>query len=389
MAKIRKRTLESGQIRWLVDYKDQSGRRRAKQFDKRKGAESWMARALVEVQEGRHTPESSTVTVTIAADLWLKRCQAEGLEKSTYRQYRGHVENHIKPRLGAFRLSKLTTPTVEAFKDGLIDDNSKATARKILVSLKSIIKEASRRGLVAQNIAAGVSIKITGRERTEIEIPTKQEVRALIEGAKGGWSPFLIVACFTGLRASELRGLAWEHVDLNRRMIRVEQRADAWGSIGDPKSRSGRREVPMSPMVVSALREWKVACPKGELGLVFPNGVGNVESTSNIVRRAINPLQVACGIVRSDGKARFGLHAFRHFAASWLIDQGFMPKRVQQVLGHASIGITMDTYAHLFELVEDDFAKLVDGERAVMGECNTDATDQGQVLVFKRSGIDF
>jgi integrase len=84
----------------------------------------------------------------------------------------------------------------------------------------------------------------------------------------------------------------------------VRQRADAWGRIGLPKSATSRRDVPMAPMVVNTLKEWRLACPKGELGLVFPNGAGKVESHANIVNRGLG----------------HGLHRFRHFFASWLID---------------------------------------------------------------------
>jgi len=129
-------------------------------------------------------------------------------------------------------------------------------------------------------------------------------------------------------------------------------------------------------MAVNALREWKLKCPKGEAGLVFPNGAGKVESHSNIANRFFGPLQVACGIAEDSGekdddgrpimRARYGLHALRHFYASWLIDQGFQPKRVQTLLGHASITMTFDTYGHLFPSPEDDHAKLAAGEAGLL-----------------------
>jgi hypothetical protein len=81
---------------------------------------------------------------------------------------------------------------------------------------------------------------------------------------------------------------------------RVRQRADAWGKIGPLKTKTSRRDIPMTSMVVNVLKEWKLACPKGPLGLVFPNGAGNVESHANIVQRGIGQ----------------GLHRFQHFFAS-------------------------------------------------------------------------
>jgi integrase len=78
----------------------------------------------------------------------------------------------------------------------------------------------------------------------------------------------------------------------------------------------------MPPILVNALREWKLSCPKGELGLVFPTGAGEVEYHSNIVTRGLAPVQVAASVVTNAGKAKYtGLHALRHFYASWCINR--------------------------------------------------------------------
>ena len=158
--------------------------------------------------------------------------------------------------------------------------------------------------------------------------------------------------------------------------LTVRQRADPWNKIGSPKSKAAQRTIPLAPYVLNALREWKLACPKGQLGLVFPNGIGNVESHANIINRALIPVQIAagvCTIVKAvDGKvvlddegepvrqAKYtGLHALRHFYASWCInrkvDGGLeLPgKVVQERLGHSSITMTMDTYGHLFPRADD------------------------------------
>src|SRR5436853_369094 len=106
-----------------------------------------------------------------------------------------------------------------------------------------------------------------------VDIPTKNEIRAMLAHAQGWVRPLIVTATFTGLRASELRGLRWGDVDLDRGELTVRQRADRWGSLGSPKSDAGKRDVPLAPVVVNALREWRLACPKGA-GLVFPNTRG-------------------------------------------------------------------------------------------------------------------
>jgi integrase len=127
-----------------------------------------------------------------------------------------------------------------------------------------------------------------------------------------------------------------------------------WRTIGSPKSTAGDREIPMAPIVVNTLCEWWLACPEGEAGLVFPNG-------------ASMPSGARPGIVDAGGKPKYGLHALRHFCASWLIEQSFSAKRVQALLGYSSIQMTFDRFGHLFPSLEDDHAKSAAGELAVVG----------------------
>jgi len=132
---------------------------------------------------------------------------------------------------------------------------------------------------------------------------------------------------------------------------------------------------------VSALREWKLACPKGPLCLDFPNGTGRVELHVNLIQRLFWPVQIAAGVVHNrvdeNGKlsvtAKYsGLHSLRHFFASWCInrkvDNGLElpPKLVQARLGHSSIAVTMDTYGHLFPR-GDDAAELAAAENFLLG----------------------
>src|SRR5262249_38330843 len=180
-----------------------------------------------------------------------------------------------------------------------------------------------------------------------VDIPAKEEVSAIIASAGNRWRPLLITAAFTGLRASELRGLRWADVDLKANEIKVRQRADRYNKIDKPKSTAGQRTVPFGPYLANTLKEWKLACPHGEL--VFPNGQGNIESLGNIVQRGLIPI-----VTKALGEPKYkGMHLFRHFYASWCIDRGLPPKVIQERLGHASITMTFDRYGHLFPRVDD------------------------------------
>jgi integrase len=140
------------------------------------------------------------------------------------------------------------------------------------------------------------------------------------------------------MRSSELRGLRWSDVDCEAATLHVSQRADQWGKIGSPKSVAGRREIPLAPIVVNALKQHKLVS-RGEL--VFVNSEGGVLSPRNFFTYVWAPLLKTC---RLDYK----FHSLRHAAASLFIELGWQPKRVQAVIGHSSITMTFDRYGHLF-----------------------------------------
>jgi integrase len=320
-----------------------------------------------------------SITVAEAAQLWLEKGELEQLERSTLRQYRNHVKLHIVPLIGTQKLARLSSPAIESYRDELLKKGcSRVMARKVLASLKSILGESQRRGLVAQNAAQPVRVDVKRREQGKHavgrDIPSKEEINVILEKVEGRWRPLFITAVFTGMRSSELRGLSWDDVDFERKVIHVRQRADAWGEMGAPKSAAGDREIPMSPMVVNALREWRFNCPRtgageaaeGRLWLVFPNGAGRIENHANIANRGFYALQLAIGMVDAGGSPKYGLPAFRHFFASWAIEQGFSPKRLQALLGHSSIQMTFDGYGHLFPSPEDDHEKFAAGELALV-----------------------
>jgi integrase len=383
MAKVRKRTWTSGgetKSAWIVDYFDQDRVRRQATFKHKKAADAYLLQVGHEVKEGTHIAPSASLTVAQAAELWLKAAELNGLERATLKYYRDIVMHHIRPLLGRVKLADLSTPRVQRFADALIDrpmaSNSAATisrsmARKVLSALKGILHEAQRQGQLSKDPARPVAIKVPKRGTRKIragrDFPTKAEINAILPAATGRLRPLLVTAIFTGMRASELRGLRWADVDLDTKVIHVRQRADAWGAMGAPKSEAGERTIPLTPMAVNVLREWKLACPKGELDLVFPTANGTVQTLSNIVNRGWYPLLVAAGIVDEHGKARYGFHVLRHFYASWLIDQAFPMKRVQGLLGHAMMSMTADTYGHLFDdSREADQERLAAAEQALL-----------------------
>lgn len=388
MATVRKRVLPSGLVRWQASYVDGAGRRRAKLFNRKSDGEAWLVEVQHDVKRGLHTPGSVSPTVKVAAALWIKRSKEKGLEPTTVQQYEEHVDLHLLPFIGSKKLADLTVPAVNGFADDLKDaGRSHAMVRRVIRSLGAIFREARRRGLAANDPTAGLDLNLADREDPRPVIPTKAELQLIIAGATGRWRPLILTAIFCGLRGSELRGLRWIDVEFDARQISVAQRADAFHRIGRLKSKAGYRSIPMPPLVVNALREWKLVCPKGDLGLVFPTGAGKVESHSNISQRGLEPILIAAGItiptpvlddagkpiVNNAGEPimrdapKYGMHSLRHACASLWIESGNNPKRIQKLMGHSTIQMTFDTYGHLFANAEADQKAAEDIQLRLLG----------------------
>ena len=373
MATVRKRKLPSGLIRWQAGYVDGTGVRRFKMFARKADAEAWLVDTRHDVMRGLHTPGSISPTVKDAGALWIKRCNEKKLEATTITAYQEHCDIHIYPFVGAKKLTDMTVPTCNAFADQLREaGRSGAMIKKVVRSLGSIFKEARRRGLSNVAPTVGLDLHLPERNDPRPVIPTKAELQAIIAAASARtsrfWRALVLVATFCGMRASELRGLRWVDVDFEGRQINVNQRADIYHKIGRLKSKSAYRSIPCPSVVLNALREWKLACPKGDLGLVFPNGSGNVEALSNLMQRGFDPIQIAAGVValqpalddagnpiiNNAGKpvmrevGKYGMHALRHACASLWIEGGKNPKAIQTLMGHSTIQMTYDVYGHLF-----------------------------------------
>ena len=377
---------------WIVDYAV-NGSRHIETFERQKDADAREAEVTVNVGKGLHIAPSKTPTVREAGKLWLDACSH--IERATAVTYRQHLDLHIYPYLGPHRLAHLTPPVIRQFADDLRagkpapfptdkelherfkQKRSPEMVRKVLTTLGTILADMQERGLVAINAVHGLKKsrrrdkeaqaerRKRGKLKVGVDIPSPKEIRDIIARLSDRWRPLLVTAIFTGLRASELRGLRWKNVDLKGAKLHVRERADRFLDIGQPKSEAGERTVPLPPMLLNVLRQHRIKTT-GEF--VFPTDEGKPQHYANILHRGFEPAQIAAKVVDVKGKPKYALHALRHFYASWCINRiedgglGLPLKMVQERMGHSSIALTANVYGHLFP-TEDDGSELKEAEK--------------------------
>lgn len=384
---IRKRQLKKSTV-WQVDYRDETGGRRHRQFAKRKEADAFERATNAAVDAGTHISDSSSRTVSAAADSWLVRCSTNNLEEATIASYEQHIDLHIKPFLGDRLLNKLGTEDADGFYAALAGGGrSPDMIKRVSITLGAILTHAQRNKWTAINFIKLNPYQKSKRGKTRPKMPSKAEFDRIRAHTSADRMPLLLTLAFAALRSSEARGMPWTDVDFTHEAVSVSQRADRKNLIGYPKSAAGTREIEVPPAVIQSLREWKLRCPKGELGLVFPNGIGGVENHANIANRWFYEAQIAAGVTKrvvrrnsrkepvldADGnqqmvvRAKYGLHSLRHFGISLWIENDFSAKEVQVLAGHASIAQTFDTYGWLFKRRDKQKARLRQMQLDVLG----------------------
>jgi integrase len=276
------------------------------------------------------------------------------------REYERSLRLHILPTLGGAKLSKLQRRDVQRLVDELLESGADPSSiRNALKPLQVIYRRAIEDGDLAVNPCERLRLPAARGRRERVASPT--EAAALITALRPDDRALWGCAFYAGLRRGELRSLEWSDVDLASGLIRVERSMTGYGEAGEPKSRAGRRGVPIIAALRDLLVEHKLVTRR-DSGFVFGSSATQTFTPTAVRKRALTAWRRAV-------LEPIGLHECRHTFASLLIAAGVNAKAITSYLGHASIQTTFDLYGHLMPGNEEEAVALVDAylERADTG----------------------
>jgi integrase len=342
----------------VAAYDAISKRKVSKTFRTLGEARRWRAGAQTQAAKGVRLAGTSQ-TLLEAAEAFvdgitsgaIRTRTGERYKPSVVREYERSLRLHVLPILGGARLSRIQRRDVQRLADDLLASGADAsTIRNALKPLQVIYRRGIEDGDLAVNPCERLRLPAVRGRRERIASPT--EAAALIAALRPEDRALWGSAFYAGLRRGELRALLWDNVDLADGLIRVERSMSSHGETGEPKSRAGRRGVPVVAMLRDLLVEHKLVTRRGE-GLVFGSSATQPFTPTAVRKRALTAWRRA----RLDP---IGLHECRHTFASLLIAAGVNAKAITSYLGHASIQTTFDLYGHLMPGNEDEAVALVD-----------------------------
>ncbi|MBL4893333.1 MAG: site-specific integrase [Emcibacter sp.] len=356
-------TTEKGKTsnRWKVEYRDSVNKRRFKNFKKQKDAKSFAAQIASDVNRGVHVADSQTMTFGEFHETYLRYCDAQGLERSTWKDYEGVLRNYLVPRFGKQRLTEITIKNVKDFLLELRVNSSLSHKRimRIKIILGAVLSLAIEDEYLSRNVVKFIKLRAP-KEKVAIHvddedvldgvlIPTLEDLAKII--GVGNLSLrdhcMIVMAVMTGLRASELFGLGWRHIDFTKSIVMVRRRVDIWRQMGSLKTKASKRNVPIPSLAIELLKSWKSQCPDTEEGLCFPNEVGKSLNRPNWDKRVWTQHLKSLDLLVK-GKKKYLYKNMRHAFASLAIKEGANPKEIMKMMGHSKISITFGIYGDLF-----------------------------------------
>lgn len=294
------------------------------------------AKSYADVREKLAKCSSSKLKNRSYSDMHLSEWLAIWVENNNWKQstkelYRRHIINHINPKLGKLPLKKINTEIIQNFIFSL--QLAPATVRLIYTVLKTALKSAEEKGYVKD---IWLKVKLPQKAKAEVMVLTPQEQRKLERALSDSNDIGILICLYMGLRIGEICALKWNDIDLKNQVIQIKGtqiRMNGELKITAPKSRASERTIPIPNILLGPLKSHK---RDGEYVLSHN---GEMVEVRTYRRRFKKLLQIA-------DLPDIKFHALRHTFSTRALEVGMDYKTLSEILGHASVAITMDLYVH-------------------------------------------
>lgn len=364
------------EARWRVVVR---GRKawRGKTFARKADAERFLAAVVTDIARGEHIDTKTAATpFREMADAWFATA-GHRLKPKTLDGYDATLRNHVLPYWADVKVGDIDFDAIQGWVNDLSRTRSPSGVRSIYKVLRLVLGYAVKSGKIRAN-PCGPGIELPRAVMREMLFLNVDEVEALADaivyrpprnkhdsgvGPRPEFGLVVRMAAYTGLRAGELAALKVKHLDLRGGTLTVaESVSEVQGKLytSTPKTRAGRRTVPLPDFIVRALRAHlgdRLLHPDAfvftsEQGLQFRHTNFRSRFWRDAVVRALPP-----------EKHRLRFHDLRHTYASLLVEQGAHPKEMAELLGHASAQITLDRYSHIMPGAKAALAARLDTAR--------------------------
>ena len=299
-------------------------------------------RRLDEILSRVNSPEYRPGRISTVKEFseWWKNQVLVQLKPSTVRAAQAHLRCHIVPQLGKLKLDEVTLERQQVFVTQLSQTVSSKTVRNVIGTLSSLLTRARKQQYFASTLRVGDLTMPDAGAQVEARCFNPEEVHQIIKLAEEPFRTMFRVLAMTGIRAGELFGLQVDDIDFDRRLLHI-RRSTIRGRVQSVKSKASQKPLPLPDALTCVLKNYLLTWRENPERWLFVNSRSRPFSADKVVMQKLWPLLDALKIPRC------GLHAFRHFHASMLLELGAAPQVAQAQMRHSDPRITLEVYGHV------------------------------------------
>ncbi len=339
-----------GEQRWIAEITLPDGSRKKKRSKTRKEADNWRYEQIKALSEGRTLPDDK-ITFDEFADKFLSDVAIHTMKPKTYQSYDSYLRLHIRPAFGRKKLNSITPAQIQRlYSQKLNEGLSAKTVSHIHGYLRRVLNEAVKWELIYRNPCQSVTPPKVQRKIPKVwTIDQAQTFLGAVRDHQ--YFGIYLIALTTGSRRGEILGMEWENIDWNKSTISIKKTVvelKGVATISTPKTAKSARKIVLPQVVIDHLKTYP-----DKQGFIFQSKANTPVHPRNLLRHFYSVLD-------SVDVPRIRFHDLRHTAATILLQRDVHPKKVQELLGHSSITLTLDTYSHVIPGIDDQTANEMD-----------------------------